>query len=287
MPGKTNLLCRAALFLRHLSDSEFEDLTIEGGGQVGINANNISNLRFSNIRIHHVGAAAYEPGVLIDEMLGDVKFSRLEVGDSGGGAIQLHQRFNRGRFLCDRCTLAQNERPGSAPFLIDGEVRGEGSLGLELSNLDLHDNAASAIRMEASDRSSLSVSLSASTAQRLGGSVLEVLAQQSSRARVSVDNVQITAPGTRDRSLLDVQLRGGASGTAKACVDLRANRFSLAGGGRPSIHLGGEAGSVMTVVGDGLLPLSLALEKANPGSSVAIDLPKAALRFSASCDSQW
>src|SRR5205823_6120361 len=37
----TNLRCRAALFLRHVSRSELENVTVTGGKQIGLNANNL------------------------------------------------------------------------------------------------------------------------------------------------------------------------------------------------------------------------------------------------------
>ncbi|MGZ7080034.1 MAG: hypothetical protein ACXVJT_11515, partial [Thermoanaerobaculia bacterium] len=47
--------CNAALYLRHLEGGSFENIVIDGGGQIGLNASNIRRVTFENLDIHGAG----------------------------------------------------------------------------------------------------------------------------------------------------------------------------------------------------------------------------------------
>src|SRR5207244_3580816 len=113
----TNLRCRAALFLRHVSRSELENVTVTGGKQIGLNANNLEDVTFGGLQIRGVGDEAGEAAVLLDEAKGTVKFNRCAFEDAAGGAVVVVQQFNSAKLVFDRCTFSAAARPAGAPHL--------------------------------------------------------------------------------------------------------------------------------------------------------------------------
>jgi hypothetical protein len=278
--GKTNLLCRAALFLRHVTDSELAELTIQGGGQVGINANNVSGLRMSGIHINGVGKVPFEAGMVIDEVIGEVRLSGSGIENNGGGGLVIEQRYNDGRVIVDGCTIDQTARPELAAFLIRAHTAGQGKLALELRHCDLHDNAGSGVALQSDGRSAVAFSLADSSVERLGGLALDVSAKENSRAVVALHNVQVIAPGVRARPLISMRMTGTPAESPRGCVDLSGNRFVTSGGGAPVVDLAVvPVSGALQVVGQPAAPdakaIAAFLERINPGATVRIEVSDA------------
>src|SRR5262249_23225031 len=136
--SKTNLQCRAALYLRHLSQSEISNVTVNGGRQIGLNGNNLQSVTFDGLEIHGVGDAASDAGVLLDEINGTVRFSRCTVDDAAGGAVVIAQQFNSAKVVFDRCTIGAAGRPVASPHLVILRTHGGAQLEVELRNSNLN-----------------------------------------------------------------------------------------------------------------------------------------------------
>src|SRR5439155_16001803 len=106
----TFVVCHAALFLRHVTSSSFENLVVDGGGAVGVNANNVRDLSFTGLTVRRAGAESFESGVLLQEISGTILFRLCEFADNAGGELMIVQRFNSGRLTLDRCTLSSADR---------------------------------------------------------------------------------------------------------------------------------------------------------------------------------
>jgi len=264
-------ICRAALYLRHISDSTFENIVIDGGSAMGINANNIRNVSFGGLDVHGAGDETFESGVLLQEAGGTITFSRSSFVDNAGSEMLIEQRFNNGKIVLDRCTLAATGRPQVAPYLIELRSFGNAKVELEIRNGDLHDNLGSAIDAAASESSSVSIDAHESALQHFGHGIMTVAAKQSASARVRLRNSTVVALAS-DRAWIDV----AATETGTVCAEIAANRFSSAPG--TIIHLAASPQariSVAEVAAGDPGSIGAALAAANGGASAVVEGPAA------------
>jgi hypothetical protein len=235
-------ICRAALYLRHISDSTFENIVVDGGSAMGLNANNIRNVSFGGLDIHGTGNETFESGALLQEAGGTVTFSRSSFVDNAGSEMLVEQRFNDGRIVLDRCVLAATGRPDVAPHLLELRTFGTAKVAVDLRTVELRDNLGSAVDAVASESSSLSFDARDSSIQHFGHGVLTVASKQSGKAQVTLRGNTIVAL-VSDRAWVDA----GSADTASACVDISANRFSSMPG--TVIRLAATPQSTMRVIG--------------------------------------
>lgn len=235
-------ICRAALYLRHISDSTFDNIVVDGGSAMGLNANNIKDVSFGGLEIHGAGNETFESGVLLQEAGGTVTFSRSSFVDNAGSEMLVEQRFNDGRIVLDRCVLAATGRPDVAPHLLEVRTFGTSKVHVELRSAELRDNLGSAIDAVASDSSSLILDARDSSIQHFGHGVVAVESKQSGKAQVTLRSNTIVAL-VSDRAWVDVAV----SDAATSCVDLSANRFSSMPG--TVIRLAASPRSTMRVIG--------------------------------------
>jgi hypothetical protein len=224
----TNLRCGAALHLRHVSRSEFEDIAVAGGKQIGLNANNLEDVSFSGLDIRGVGDEPGEAAVVIDEVKGTVKFARCTFEDSAGGAVIVAQQFNSASITFDVCTFGALARPSAAEHLIVFRTSGSGRLDAAVRYSRLHDSAASAIGAVGRDESAIQVTIGDSNLHGFGRSAIEVAARDRSRASLTLRGTTIA---TQSSTLPAVDV--SAVVTASACADLTDNQIST-GGASPS-----------------------------------------------------
>jgi hypothetical protein len=235
-------ICRAALYLRHISSSTFENIVVDGGSAMGINANNIRDVTFGGLDVHGAGDETFESGVLLQEAGGTITFSRSILVDNAGSEMLIEQRYNNGRIVLDRCTLAATGRPTVAPHLLELRTFGTSRIDVDLRTADLKDNLGSAIDAVAGENSALSVAASDSSLQHFGHGVVTVGSRQNGNAQLTLRANSVVAL-VSDRAWVDV----AASDAGTACVDLTANRFSSVPG--TVIHLAALPQASMRVIG--------------------------------------
>lgn len=173
--AQTNVRCRAALYLRHIERSSFENITITDNAGVGVNANNLTDVSFADVRIMRTGDRQSEPALLLDEARGAISFTRCSFIDGGGGGVVIEQRFNKARVTFDRCEIAAPERPTAAAKLFQARVGGSAMLDLQLLNAHVHDNAASGVSVQAKESGSVILTVRGSHFDRLGSTALELV----------------------------------------------------------------------------------------------------------------
>jgi hypothetical protein len=258
-------ICHAALYLRHISDSAFENIVVDGGGAMGINANNIRDVTFGALDVHGAGDETFESGALLQEAGGTITFSRSSFADNAGSEMLIEQRFNTGRIVLDRCTLAATGRPEVAPHLLEVRTFGTSKIEVELRGAELKDNLGSAIDAVAGENSSLSVDASDSSLQHFGHGVVTVASRQNGSAQLTLRSNSVVAL-VSDRAWVDV----AASDAGTACVDVSANRFSSVPG--TVIHLAASPHSSMRVIGapSGDAQAIAAMVAAANGGAVAV-----------------
>src|SRR5205823_3571920 len=192
--SKTNLQCRAALYLRHLSRSEFSNVTVSGGKQIGLNGNNLQDVTFGGLEIRNVGDAASDAAVLLDEISGTVRFNRCTFDDAAGGAVVIAQQFNSGKVIFDRCGLGAPGRPAAAPHLLILRSHGRARLDVELRNSSVHDNAAGAVRAEAAGSSALRLALVDTHVERFGRTSVEMTARDGAQLALALERADVMTP---------------------------------------------------------------------------------------------
>jgi hypothetical protein len=257
-------ICRAALYLRHISNSAFENIVVDGGSAMGINANNIRDVTFGALNVHGAGDETFESGVLLQEAGGTITFSRSTFTDNAGSEMLIEQRFNSGRIVLDRCILAATGRPEVAPHLLEVRTFGNSRIGVEIHTGDLKDNLGSAIDAVANETSSLSIDASESSLQHFGHGVITVGAKQSGNAQLTLRGNTVVAL-VSDRAWVDV----ATSDAATACIDLTANRFSSVRG--TVIHLGSSPPSSMRVIGAPSSDVRAMVSAANGGAMTVVE----------------
>jgi hypothetical protein len=259
-------VCHAALYLRHISDSTFENIVIDGGSAMGISANNIRNVTFGGLDVHHAGDETFESGVLLQEAGGTITFSRSSFADNAGSEMLIEQRFNAGKIVLDRCTLNATGRPEVAPHLLEVRTFGKARVDVEIRSGDLHDNLGSAFDAAAAEGSSLSIDTRDSSLQHFGHGIMTVAAKQSGSARITLRGNTIVALAS-DRAWIDA----AASENGGVCADIVANRFSSVPG--TVIHLAASQQAALRILGiaPGSASISAALAVANGGASTLVD----------------
>ena len=237
----TNLLCRAPLFLRHVRASSFENIVIEGGPPAGLNANNIEDVKFDGLEMRR-------SGVLVEEVRGTVAFNFCSLEE-----MVIEQRFNRGRVVFDRGSLAAPGRVTPGTSLLHTRTTGFSRLDLELRNVELREYPGAGVQVRSGDTSMLSITMSDARAQRLGGRLLDVLASQSSHAVVVVHDAYASATGTPD-----AMIGCSVADAAVVCVDLEGNHFAIEPSVTPirltvrspkaRLHLVGDASAIAATI---------------------------------------
>ena len=261
-------VCRAALYLRHVTDSAFENIVVDGGGAMGINANNLRDVSFSGLDIHRAGDETFESGVLLQELSGTITFSASSFSDNAGSEFLVEQRFNNGRLILDRCMLSAPQRPDVAKQLLGIQLFGGAKLDIAVRNSELRDTIGTAIEATSSETSSLALSISDTTLQHFGHGIVAAAALQSSHLAVSLHGNQFAAPAVRERAWIEVAARDASS----VCVDVMANRFTAPEG--TAVHLAASPGSRLGVAGvtaSGSTAIATAMTAANGGAAVVID----------------
>jgi len=253
-------ICHAALYLRHVTDSAFENIVVDGGSAMGINANNVRDVTFSGVDVHHTGDETFESGVLLQEAGGTITFSGSSFADNAGSEMLIEQRFGSGHIVLDRCTLSATGRPEVAPHLVELRALGNAKVEVELRSADLNDNLGSAIDASAADSSSLSIDTRDSSLQHFGHGVVTVVSRQSGNARVALRGNTVVALAS-DRAWVDV----AASDASNLCTDIAANRFSSVPG--TVIHLAAAPRATLRVVGGS----GSSVAAANGGAVTVVD----------------
>jgi len=262
-------ICRAALYLRHISNSTFDNIAVDGGSAMGINANNIRDVTFGGLTVRGAGDETFESGVLLQEAGGTITFSRSSFVDNAGSEMLIEQRYNRGRIVLDRCILAATGRPEVAPHLLELRTFGDANIGVEIRTGDLKDNLGSAIDAVAGETSSLAIDATDSSLQHFGHGVVTVAAKQKGTAQLAMRGNTVVAL-VSDRAWVDV----ATSDSATACVDLTANRFSSVPG--TVIHLAASPQGSMRVIGTPSPDLRAMVAAANGGAMTVVDGPAVA-----------
>jgi hypothetical protein len=230
--ANTTVPCNAALYLRHLTAGTFENIVVDGGGAMGLNANNIRDVTFEGLHVRGAGDESFEAGALLQEVGGTIRFTLSSFTDNAGSEVTIEQRFNHGRVIFDRCVFNATTRPTAAPRLVDIQVLGAGTLAVSLSDARLNDNAGDGIVLVASGNSSAALTISGSFAQKLGTTAVDV----------------------------------SARGAANVCADLAMNTFLSAG--PQAIRLVSLPGSRLQLAG---ATSSATLSAANRGATATIE----------------
>jgi hypothetical protein len=261
-------VCRAALYLRHLTDSTFENIVVDGGGAMGINANNLRDVSFSGLDIHRAGDETFESGVLLQELSGTITFSASSFADNAGSEVLVEQRFNTGRLVLDRCTLSAPQRPEVAKQLLAVQVFGSAKLDVAVRNSDLRDSIGSAIEATSSETSSLALSVADTTLQHFGHGIISASAAQSSHLAIAIHGSQFAAPAVRERAWIEI----AGKEKATVCADVTSNRFTAPEG--TAIRLGAATGSQLAIAGavtSDSKAVAATMTAANGGAPVVID----------------
>ncbi len=273
----TTAPCNAALYLRHLEGGSFEHILIDGGGAMGLNANNVKDVKFDNVEIRSAGDESFEAGALLQEVNGSLRFTLCRFADNAGSEVLIEQKFNHGRVTFDRCRFEAAARPLIADTLIGIHVLLSGALGVEVTGSELHDNAGSGVAATASGTSALSLSIADTFVQHLGTGGVTLRATDSAHASLAMARVQIAAPAA------PVVIDAAAAGSAALCTDFQASAFT---GGKPPIRLAatGPQASLQVVTGaTGAAAIANAISAANGGAFAAIEASGTALAAVGAC----
>jgi hypothetical protein len=248
--SKTNLQCRAALYLRHLSRSEFSNITVNGGRQIGLNGNNLQDVTFGGLEIHGIGDAPSDAAVLLDEINGTVRFNRCTFDDAAGGAVVIAQQFNAGKVIFDRSTLGAPGRPVAAPQLVLLRSHGSARLEVELRNSNIHDNAGGAVRGEAAGSSALRLTLVDTHVERLGGTSIDLAAREGAQIALAFERADVMTPAVVDRPAVTI----AANDASSACFSVAQSRVYTAAAGAPVRITAAPSARVSIVRGNGEPP---------------------------------
>jgi len=257
---ETNVRCRAAMYLRHVSASAFEDVSVSGGAGVGLNANNVSNLTFSGLQIAGAGSTPQEPAALLQEATGTIAFTLCRIAAGAGGAAVFEQRFNSARLTFTRCELNASQRPAEAPWLVRVRTAGASQFQIEFASSELHDNFGGGINVAADDDSRASLALEATTIRDIRGRAIDLTAAKSAHGSLRLRASRLYATGGTERNALVV----AAHDDAVACVDLSGNEI-VTGAAAPTVRLvSSTRRSKLQVIGDAAAGPSVVIDAKSP-----------------------
>lgn len=262
-------VCRAALYLRHVTDSTFENIVVDGGGAMGVNANNVRDVTFSGLDVRRAGDETFESGVLLQEIGGTITFNRSTFADNAGSEMLIEQRYNNGVLILDGCVLSAPGRPEVALQLLEIQSFGAAKLDVAVRSSDMRDSIGSAVEASAAESSTLALSVVDTTMQHFGQRIITAEARQSSHLAVSVHRSQFAAPAVRERAWIEVS---GAD-NAVVCADLAGNRFAAPEGTAAIRLVAAPHSEVRTLGGSGLdaRAIASAIATANGGALAVVD----------------
>jgi len=269
----TTVRCAAALYLRHVASSKFNGIVISGGGGAGVNANNVHDVTFEDVRISGVGTDATDPAVLLQETLGTIAFNRCNFADAAGGSVVVEQRFNSGRLSFDHCDMTSANRQSA--YLVRAGTTGGGKLRLDFNALQLHDTAGSGVFAEASEASELALTFAQPFVERTGGAFADVVAHQSSRVAFSLHDARIVAPALTGRPLIAIDAGSAPADGVETCVDINENTLFF-GGGAPAVrlHASSQYAKIRIVANGSASDAAALLGSMNRGAVVAIEVAR-------------
>jgi hypothetical protein len=196
-----------------------------------VNANNIADVNFTGLQIAGAGSTPQEPALLLQEAIGKITFTRCRIADGAGGGAVFEQRYNMGRLAFAFCDFGAAQRP-TLPWLLRARTSSAGRLEIEVTNSDLHDSAAGAIRIDAGDTSLASLTLSDSNVHGISGRAIEIAARDKANVRLRMHRSQIYVAGTAARTAVSIV----AGDAAAACVDVSENHV-VTGSTEPQIRI--------------------------------------------------
>lgn len=182
--ANTTAPCNAALYVRHVNGATFENIVVDGGAAMGLNANNIRDVIFDGLQVKNAGDETFEAGALLQEV-GDVRFSRCTFAGNAGSELSMEQRFNHGAVTFDRCTFGEGDRPGKAAVLAAIRVSGSATLVLSMHDAYGVTTASTALDVSARDTASLCVSLADNTLASSGSAAVRITAGAASHLQIA------------------------------------------------------------------------------------------------------
>ena len=257
-------ICHAALYLRHVADSTFDNIVVDGGSAFGVNANNVRNVTFNALDVHRAGDETFESGVLLQETGGTITFNASSFADNAGSEMLIAQRFNSGRLVLDGCTLSAPERPQVARQLLEVRLSGGAKLDVAIRNSEMRDSIGSAIDATTSGGAALAISVTGSRLQHFGAGVVTVVAEGTSHLTLFLHTNQFAAPALAHHAWIDVSGRD----TSSICADLAANRFTAPEG--TAVRFAAAPRSDLRIAWEDARSLERSISAANGGVAVEI-----------------
>ncbi|HYI11941.1 MAG TPA: hypothetical protein VEK57_22995 [Thermoanaerobaculia bacterium] len=258
----SNERCHAAVYLRNVAGAALEGVVVDGSGQAGVVAHEVSGLTIAGSTIRNAGDELSEHGLVLEELSGECRISGTAVERSASRHLTLHNSKGRLALVIEKSAFTETSAShGQHGVLV--AVAGDAVVDLRVRDSVFTRTFSHGLEVTAQDMASVAVRVTGSTFEKNASAISLVATEAATLGYVIADNPSISGgSGTAINIYLGTPSTGvisgaiarnviGKSGVARSGAGCDScSGISLRAGGNGSL-IADVTGNVIQQVGGG------------------------------------
>jgi hypothetical protein len=243
----SNERCHAAIYLRKVSGAVIDGIVIDGSGQAGLVAHEVSDLTITGSKIRDAGDELFEHALVLEELSGQCSITGTTVERSASRHLTLHNSSGRLALSVEKSTFAETKAPhGQHGVLVS--AAGDAVIDLRVRDSVFSRSFSHGLEVTAQDESAVEVRITGSTFEKNASAISLVATEAATLDYVIADNPAINgSSGTAINVYLGTPSTGSLSGT------IARNVIGTSGLSRSGASCDSCSGIALRAAGDGVL----------------------------------
>lgn len=236
--------CNAAVYLRNVDGATLDKLVIDGSGQSGIVAHDVSDLSVIGCEIRKIGNELFEHALSLQNLTGECRITETTVEKSASRHVMLHNAGGRLKLTIDGSRFADTAEPNGQQAVLISAAK-NAAIDVEVTKSSFSRTFSNAVDVIATDEAKLTVRVVGNTFDRQAAAVSLAATRAAWIDYRITDNPSITgSTASAINVYLGVPSTGQVSGTIARNV---IGRTGVAGSGTNC----NCSGITVTAAGDG------------------------------------
>lgn len=209
----SNERCHAAVYLRKVAGAVIEDVVIDGSGQAGIVAHDVSDLTIAGSTIRDAGDELFEHALVLEELAGECRITGTTVQRSASRHLTLHNSSGRLTLSIEKTTFDETKTPhGQHGVLVS--AAGDAVIDLRVHDSVFSRSFSHGLEVTATDKTSVAVRITGNTFEKNASAISLVATEAAMLDYVIADNPSISGgSGTAINIYLGTPSAGVIAGT--------------------------------------------------------------------------
>ena len=187
----SNERCHAAVYLRKVAGAVIEDVVIDGSGQAGIVAHDVSNLTIAGSKIRDAGDELFEHALVLEELSGQCGITGTTIERSASRHLTLHNSSGRLALSIEKTTFAETKAPhGQHGVLVS--AAGDAVIDLRVRDSVFSRSFSHGLEVTAKDETSVAVRITGNTFEKNASAISLVATEAATLDYVIADNPSIS-----------------------------------------------------------------------------------------------